>query len=27
VLGEHLTPTQWLAIASIVTASALTSLR
>lgn len=27
VLGEHLTPTQWLAIASIVVASALTSLR
>lgn len=27
VLGEHLTLTQWLAIASIVTASALTSLR
>jgi inner membrane transporter RhtA len=27
VLGEHLTPTQWLAIASIVMASALTSLR
>jgi inner membrane transporter RhtA len=27
VLGEHLTPTQWLAIASIVAASALTSLR
>lgn len=27
VLGEHLTPTQWLAIASIVLASALTSLR
>jgi inner membrane transporter RhtA len=27
VLSEHLTPTQWLAIASIVMASALTSLR
>lgn len=27
VLGEHLTPTQWLADASIVLASALTSLR
>jgi inner membrane transporter RhtA len=27
VLGERLTPTQWLAIASIVVASALTSLR
>jgi inner membrane transporter RhtA len=27
VLGEHLTPTQWLAIAAIVLASALTSLR
>ncbi len=27
VLGEHLTLTQWLAIAAIVTASALTSLR
>ena len=27
VLGEHLTPTQWLAIGSIVLASALTSLR
>lgn len=27
VLGEHLTPTQWLALAAIVTASALTSLR
>jgi inner membrane transporter RhtA len=27
VLGEHLTLTQWLAIAAIVAASALTSLR
>lgn len=27
LLGEHLTPTQWLAIASIVAASALTTLR
>lgn len=27
VLGEHLTPTQWLAIGAIVLASALTSLR
>ena len=27
VLGEHLTPAQWLAIGSIVLASALTSLR
>jgi inner membrane transporter RhtA len=27
VLGEHLTPTQWLALAAIVMASALTSLR
>ena len=26
LLGEHLTPTQWLAIASIVAASALTTL-